>query len=159
MAHFNKIFPIILIILYIIYFSMIQLIYSLFYMKFHLINYDIERAFFVFCACILLFMPIIILIWKKQIEIKNNVLFLKYHFSIYMIYIFILYLLRKQIIIGNYYIEIPFRVFWLNQSNFSSFIMIYLYEYFYSIVSTIFFIFLPFCATFFIKKNSFITES
>ena len=33
MAHFNKIFPTILIILYIIYFSMIQLIYSLFYMK------------------------------------------------------------------------------------------------------------------------------
>lgn len=130
-------------LLYIIYFSIVQFIYSFLYM----VVSKSQNSIYLFdiISYVLLFSPVIILIWKigmKKIT-ENIFLLFKKYWIFYLAYILILYFIRNQIILGDKYIEIPFKAFWLDESFKSYFFMLYIYKLFFSFLSAIFFLILP----------------
>lgn len=111
-----------------------------------------------FLSLIFLFAPVLIFIWHYGLQdIKTLFLsFWKKYWIYYLIYIIILYLIRKDIILGYYYID--FSMFGLHlqlsETASSAFIMAYLYQLFYSYISTLFFVILPNYFLFSISKRA-----
>lgn len=100
-----------------------------------------------FICYIFLFVPVIILIGRHSIKNTKVVesLTIQKYLMLYLIYIIILYLIRKNIIVGFYSINIyTFGIYIrLSESFLSSFVMAYIYILFHSVTSTIFFAVLP----------------
>ena len=98
-------------LLYIIYFSIVQFIYSFLYIS--VLKSQNSIYLFDIISYVLLFLPIIILIWKRGTKkiVENIFLLFKKYWIFYLAYILILYFIRNQIILGDKYIEIPLYSF------------------------------------------------
>ncbi len=97
---------------------------------------------------VMVFLPLIILIFKIGIE-KNLIMLqsmLRKYWIPYLIYVCSVYLIRQQVILGYYYIDMGIGglVFWLTKSPASDFLMMDAFLIFQSYISLLFFLALPF---------------
>lgn len=116
----------------------------------------IENSVSVFCFAFFV-APIIVFIFHLGLR-NSKVFFLEFwkkHWIFYLIYIIILFLIKKSVKLGYYFIEFSMfnLCFKLSENTFSAFIMAYLYILFYSVTSTLFFILLPNYFLILLRKN------
>lgn len=138
---------IITLLLIVVYFLLLQSINSSIYLRYQI---ESESSYFYFDILnyVMVFLPLIILLYKyclKKRIIMLHSMFMKYWIP-YLIYVFSIYLVRQQVVLGDYYIDISIGglVFWLTNSPTSDLVMMYAFWIFQSFNSLLFFIALPF---------------
>ncbi len=125
-----------------IYYAIVQFIYTIGYVA---IQKGLQQDSVYFLCDILLFLPAPIVIWYCGLNhIKNSIRSEGTKYLVfYIAYIAVMYLIRKEVVLGVYYFEIFGVQQQLNKTEISAFLMAYLYMLFHSFKSTIFFILLP----------------
>lgn len=138
---------IIILLFIVIYFLLLQSINSPIYLKYQ--NKSGSTCFYLdILNYVMVFLPLIKLLCKNGI--KNNLIMLRAmlmkYWVPYLIYVVSIYLIRQQVLLGHYFIDMGIGrfVFWLTKSPTSDFAMMYAFWIFQSCISLLFFIALPF---------------
>lgn len=133
-----------------VYFLLLQSVYSFIYLKL-LSKKELILLLNIF-NYVMLFMPLCILLCKSSIKnLAAPQLLVRRYWIPYLIYVVAIVLIRKQVRLGDYYLNIgPFDLL-LPKSTSSLFVMVYVEEIFQNLISFLFFIVLPFY-TFFLSS-------